>query len=76
MEVGRYRWRHEAEMARGVLEDAGIPATVVADDAGGAYAGIAPARLLVSREAASRAREILRSLEDDDTSDESEGGSA
>lgn len=76
MEVGRYRWRHEAEMARGVLEDEGIPATVIADDAGGAYAGIAPARLLVARGAASRAREILRSLEDDETGGESEGGSA
>ena len=63
VEIGRYRWRHEAEMARGLLADADIPSTVVADDIGGAYAGIAPARLLVAPEDAERAREALESAE-------------
>ncbi|MGH7572844.1 MAG: putative signal transducing protein [Gemmatimonadota bacterium] len=59
VEVGRYRWRHEAEIAQGLLDDAEILSTVVADDIGGAYAGIAPARLLVAPEDAERAREVL-----------------
>ncbi|MGH7543288.1 MAG: DUF2007 domain-containing protein [Gemmatimonadota bacterium] len=59
VEVGRWRWRHEAEVARGLLEDAGIPSVVMADDIGGAYAGIAPARLLVAPEDAAQAREVL-----------------
>jgi hypothetical protein len=64
VEVGRWRWRHEAEMARGLLEDAGIPSAVMADDIGGAYAGIAPARLLVAPEDAARAREVLTTAEE------------
>lgn len=63
VEVARYRWRHEAEIAVGLLEDAGIPSVVVADDAGGAYAGIAPARLVVAPEHAERARRILDEAE-------------
>jgi hypothetical protein len=65
VEVGRYRWRHEAEMAQGLLEDAGIPSLVSADDAGGALGGIGlplgqlPVRLLVSEEEAELAREAL-----------------
>ncbi len=69
VEIGRYRWRHQAEIAGGLLEDAGIPSAVVADDAGGAYAGIAPARLLVAPELAERARGILQEIElDEDAS--------
>ena len=63
VEVGRWRWRHEAEIARGLLEDAGIPSAVMADDIGGAYAGIAPARLLVAPEDAARARQLLEEAE-------------
>ncbi len=59
VEIGRYRYRHLAEIAQGRLEDAGIPSAVIADDIGGAYAGIAPARLLVALEDSGRAREIL-----------------
>lgn len=59
VEVARYRWRHEAELARGRLADAGIVSMVMADDAGGLYAGIAPARLLVAPESLGRARELL-----------------
>jgi hypothetical protein len=61
----RYRWRHEAEMAQGLLEDAGIQALVTADDAGGALGGMGlppvglPVRLLVRAEDLARAREVL-----------------
>lgn len=57
-------------MARGLLEDAGIPSAVMADDIGGAYAGIAPARLLVAPEDAARARAVLTTP--DEPTDESE----
>ncbi|HET9581915.1 MAG TPA: DUF2007 domain-containing protein [Gemmatimonadota bacterium] len=53
-------------MARGLLEDAAIPSVLVADDIGGAYAGIAPARLLVAPEHAARAREVLEALDEPD----------
>jgi hypothetical protein len=36
----------------------------MADDIGGAYAGIAPARLLVAPEDAARAREVLTTAEE------------
>ncbi|HJU85990.1 MAG TPA: DUF2007 domain-containing protein [Gemmatimonadota bacterium] len=69
VEVARYRWRHEAEMALGILEDEGIPGAVLADDVGGVYPGIAGARLIVPAEHSDRARVILAELE----SMESEG---
>lgn len=58
-----FRHRHEAEMARGYLEAAGIPCAVHADDAGGAYAGLAlgtgGARVLVRRADMRDARRVL-----------------
>jgi len=35
--VATFGHRHQAELARGYLTDAGIPATVSADDGGGAF---------------------------------------
>lgn len=35
--LARFRHRHEAELARGYLEDAGIPAALSVDDGGGAF---------------------------------------
>lgn len=35
--VAMFHHRHQAEMARGYLEDAGIPATMEVDDGGGAF---------------------------------------
>jgi hypothetical protein len=61
----RYRWRYEAEMAQGLLEDAGIGSLISADDAGGALGGMGlpvgelPVRLLVPEEDAPLARETL-----------------
>ena len=63
IEVARFRFRYLAEIAQGVLDEAGIQSAVVADDAGGAYPGIAPARLLVAPESASHARELLEEEE-------------
>jgi len=59
VEIVRYRYRYLAEIARGRLEDAGIPSAIMSDDIGGTYVGIAPARLLVAPEHADRARELL-----------------
>jgi hypothetical protein len=66
VEVGRFRYRHEAEMALGILEDEGIPGAVLADDVGGAYPGLlGRARVVVPGEYAERARTVLAELSDD-----------
>jgi len=59
--------RIEAEMAAGLLESEGVPAMVMADDAGGAYPSlqfVRGVRLLVAAEDQYRAREILRAMEE------------
>jgi hypothetical protein len=65
VEVGRFRYRHEAEMALGILEDEGIPGAVLADDMGGTYAGIGEARIVVPPSHAERARTVLAELRED-----------
>ncbi len=61
--VATFGQRYEAEMAHGYLRDAGIPAAVAIDDAGGAYAGLTfspnPARVMVRPEDLRRARRVL-----------------
>lgn len=60
--VARFASRHEGEAARGFLEDAGIPAALFADDAGGMepqLVFVRPARLVVPSAYADRARKIL-----------------
>ena len=59
VEVARFRFRHEAEMAAGRLADARIPAIVVGDDAGGMYPGIMSIGIRVARADEARAREVL-----------------
>lgn len=62
--LARFHYRHEAELAHGYLQDAGIPAGLFIDDAGGMEVGLAfanPARLVVHRDRAVEAREILES---------------
>lgn len=58
-----YRHRHEAELARGYLENDGIQVALSVDDAGGAYAGLTlspnPAKVLVRQEDLRRARRLL-----------------
>ena len=57
-----YSFRHEAELARGMLEAEGVEAVIAADDCGGqrpllgASAGI---RLLVRRSDVQKARRLL-----------------
>lgn len=61
--VARFHYRHQADFARQVLEDAGIPSALQLDDAGGIEMGMAfvnPARLRVRAEDAGRARDVLR----------------
>lgn len=64
--VATFQHRHQAEMARGYLEDAGVRAAVSADDGGGAFgvpltfseASFATVRVL--EDDAADARRILR----------------
>ena len=64
--LARFNHRHEAEMARGYLEDADIPAALSADDGGGAFGlpiatgGGGFPTLFVRQRDVERAREILR----------------
>lgn len=60
--VARFHYRHEAELAHGYLENAGVPTALFIDDAGGMDVGMAfvnPARLVVRCEDEQRAREVL-----------------
>lgn len=73
--VATFQHRHEAELARGYLESAGIPAMVSADDGGGAFG--APLTFSVGsfaqvRVAEEREEEALRVLEDLELLDEGE----
>ena len=64
--VATFNRRHEAEMARGFLVEAGIDAAVTADDGGGAFGvplTFSPssfATVSVRREDEEEAREVLR----------------
>ena len=60
--VAHFPNRHEGELAKGFLNRAEIDAALLADDAGGAEAGLTfvnPARLVVREEDAARARAVL-----------------
>lgn len=60
--VARFNYRHEAEYARGFLDDAAMDSALYCDDAGGLEMGLSfsnPARLIVRQQDAARARELL-----------------
>ena len=60
--IAHFYYRHEAEIAKGFLDDAGIESLLLIDDAGGAQVGMAlsnQARLVVADDDALRARELL-----------------
>ncbi len=62
--IVEFGYRHEAELARGFLDDAGIPSQLLADDASGVGAGWTfsnAAALQVLADDAEKAREVLRS---------------
>lgn len=57
-----YRFRHEADLARALLDAAGIRSVLVGDDAGGMGPHIMsanPIRLFVAAEAAADAEDVL-----------------
>lgn len=59
--AARFTFRHEAEFAKGYLDDAGIESILVVDDAGGNL-GLAlenEAALVVRTDDLARAREVL-----------------
>lgn len=61
--VARFHYRHQAELAYGYLQDAGIEAGLFIDDAGGMEVGLAfsnPARLVVHPDQAEEARATLQ----------------
>lgn len=60
--VASFAHRYEAEIAQAALESAGIASMVVADDAGGAYAGLSMSggiRVLVHADNAEKAKQLL-----------------
>ncbi len=60
--VARFHYRHEAELAYGFLQNAGIEAGLFIDDAGGMEVGLAfsnPARLVVRGDEVDEARRVL-----------------
>lgn len=64
--VGTFANRAEAEIARGFLESAGILGTIAADDCGGGLPQMSSrtgVRLLVAKDDALEAAEVLRELE-------------
>lgn len=61
--LARFGYRHEAEYAKGYLDEAGINVALFADDAGGAEMGLTfsnPARLIVARSDLARALKVLQ----------------
>lgn len=61
--IATYPYRHQAEIAAGFLQDAGITAAVMVDDAGGSQVGMAfvnQARVAVRDDLAERAAQVLR----------------
>jgi len=63
--LATFSYRHEAELAFGYLDNAGIDAVLYVDDAGGADVGMSfsnPARILVRPEHYEKARELFESL--------------
>lgn len=61
--VASFNYRHEAEYAKGFLDQAGVPSILSIDDAAGMQVGMAfsnPARLLVQKDDEAKAREVLK----------------
>jgi hypothetical protein len=57
--VATFRSRPDAEIAKGVLDEAGIESMIRSDDAGGMYPAISRAEVLVRPEDADTARGAL-----------------
>lgn len=61
--VGTFRSMADAQIAKGVLEQAGIESVIRADNAGGMYPALSGADLVVRPEDAEKATEILSSAD-------------
>lgn len=59
--LSTFRSPADAQIARGILDEAGIDSVIRSDDAGGMYPGISGADLLVRAEDRERAAEALDS---------------
>ena len=67
-----YRYRHEADLARALLDAAGIRSVLIGDDAGGMGPHIMsdnPIRLYVASESAAEAEEVLAEPPSDEAED-------
>ena len=58
--LSSFRSTPDAQIAKGVLDEAGIDSLIRADDAGGMYPAIGGAELLVRAEDADRAADALQ----------------
>jgi hypothetical protein len=58
--VSTFRSTTDAEIAKGILDDAGIESMIRSDDIGGMYPGIAEVDLLVRADDVDRAGELLQ----------------
>jgi hypothetical protein len=70
--VATFAHRHEAEFAQATLESAGIESMVLADDAGGAWAGLSLSgaiRVIVNVEDLEEAKRLLDESAGGDTSE-------
>ena len=61
--ISSFRSAADAQIAKGVLDGAGIESMIRSDNAGGMYPGIAGADLLVRTEDVEKATEALQRLE-------------
>jgi len=61
--VSRFRSAADSEIAKGILDEAGIESMIRSDNAGGMYPAMAEAELLVRTEDLDRASDALRSAE-------------
>jgi hypothetical protein len=69
--ISTFRSTADAQIAKGVLDEAGIESMMRADNAGGMYPAISGAELLVRSEDVAKAREVL-GAEVQDTADDGE----
>jgi hypothetical protein len=64
--VSTFRSTAEAQIAKGILDEAGIESMIRSDNAGGMYPAMAGADLLVRAEDAQKATEVLDIRPDDE----------
>jgi hypothetical protein len=66
--ISTFQSKTDAEIARGLLADAGIESVIRSDDIGGMYPGIAGTELLVRAADFEKASEALQRSGEDDSS--------